>query len=142
MQRKQLSTRDQIRGKSVVWYDYPTHAHNHIKRALAAMDSCFAPLVANQLGIAIARSWYVCFSAFFEHFNQPGHSIADKELIPLELTHFQHVPRKAREAYLMDRGKTLSPDGRNRRNEHFPFILLYNHLPVYYSLVFIIVVNY
>ena len=68
------------------WYGrYPTHAHNHITRAVAAMDSCFAPLVANQYGIAIARSWYVCFSAFFEHFNQPGHSIADKERIPLEL---------------------------------------------------------
>ena len=77
----------QIKDNNVLGYNgrYPTHAHNHITRAVAAMDSCFAPLVANQYGIAIARSWYVCFSAFFEHFNQPGHSIADKELMPLEL---------------------------------------------------------
>ena len=48
--RKQLSTRDQIRGKSVVWYGYPTHAHNHINRAVAAMNSCFTSL----------RSWRYC----------------------------------------------------------------------------------
>ena len=53
------------------------------------------------------------------HFNQPGHSIADMELIALELQPTLRMSRrKAREAYLIDRGKTLSPDGLNRRNEH------------------------
>ena len=54
------------------------------------------------------------------HFNQPGHSIADMELILLELqpTLCSMSRRKARKAYLIDRGKTLLPDGRNRRNEH------------------------
>ena len=55
------------------------------------------------------------------HLNQPGHSIADMELILLELQPTLSVARrgKAREAYLIDRGKTLSPDGLNRRNEHW-----------------------
>ena len=53
------------------------------------------------------------------HFNLPGHSITDMGLIPLEL---QPTPsasrRKAREAYLIHRGQTISPYGINRRNEH------------------------
>ena len=53
------------------------------------------------------------------HFNQPGHSIADMELILLELRPTLSMSRrKAREAYLIDRGKTLLPDGSNRRKEH------------------------
>ena len=52
------------------------------------------------------------------HFNQPGHSIEDMDLISLELQHTLSMSRlKAREAYLIDRGKTLSPDILNRRNE-------------------------
>ena len=53
-------------------------------------------------------------------FNQPGHSIADMGLIPLELqpTLSRSRLQEAREAYLIDRGKTLSPDGLKRRNEH------------------------
>ena len=31
---------------------YLTHAHSHITRAVAAMDSCFALIGAHQLGIA------------------------------------------------------------------------------------------
>ena len=54
------------------------------------------------------------------HFNQPGHSISAMDLIPLELQHTLSMARlKAREAYLIDRGKTLSPDVLNRRNEHW-----------------------
>ena len=35
-------------------YDqYLTHAHNHITRAVAAMDSCFALVGAHQHGIAV-----------------------------------------------------------------------------------------
>ena len=54
------------------------------------------------------------------HFNQPGHSIEDMELILLELQPTLSMSHhKARDkAYLIDRGKTLSPDGLNRRNEH------------------------
>ena len=59
-------------------------------------------------------------------------------LIPLELQPTLSVSRrKAKEAYLIDRGKTLSPDGPNRRNEPELFLflfLLYNHLPVHYSI--------
>ena len=36
------------------WYgQYRTHAHNHITRAVAAMDSCFALVGAHQHGIAV-----------------------------------------------------------------------------------------
>ena len=53
------------------------------------------------------------------HLSQPGHSIADMELIPLELQPTLSMSRrKAQEAFLIDRGKTLSPDSPNRRNEH------------------------
>ena len=49
------------------------------------------------------------------YFNQPGRSIADMEFFPLELQPTLSMSRrKAREAYLIDRGKTLSPDGLNR----------------------------
>ena len=66
---------------------------------------------------------------FLPLFNQPGHSIADLELIPLELQPTLSMSRrKAREAYPIYRDKTLSPDGLNRRNEHwtvFYFIVFY-----------------
>ena len=53
------------------------------------------------------------------HFNQPGHSISAMDVIPLELQHTLSMSRlKAREAYLIDRGKILSPDVLNRKNEH------------------------
>ena len=32
---------------------YLTHAHSHITRAVAVMDSCFAPIGAHQYGIAV-----------------------------------------------------------------------------------------
>ena len=45
-----------------------------------------------------------------EHFNLPGHSVNDIRLIPLELirTNRDSV-RKAREAHLIDKAKTLEP---------------------------------
>jgi len=53
------------------------------------------------------------------HFNLPGHSITDMGLIPLELQPTPSASRwKAREAYLIQRGQTRSPDGIYRRNEH------------------------
>ena len=53
------------------------------------------------------------------HFNLPGHSSKDMRLIPLELQRpsSNGSRRKAREAYLIERGRTLSPNGLNRRNE-------------------------
>lgn len=53
------------------------------------------------------------------HFNLPDHSIADIWVIALELQPSKHTARrKAREAYLIERSRTLSPDVLNRRNEH------------------------
>ena len=52
--------------------------------------------------------------------SQSGHSIIDMELISLELQLVHSTSRrKAQEVYLIDRRKTLSPEGinRNRRNE-------------------------
>ena len=49
--------------------------------------------------------------------NQPGHSFADKDLFPLQLQlTLKMSRRKAREGCLIDKGKTLSPDGLNRRD--------------------------
>ena len=51
-------------------------------------------------------------------FNQPGHSINNILLIPLELIHNNRDSvRKAREAHLIDKAMTLDPHGTNRRNE-------------------------
>ena len=53
------------------------------------------------------------------HFNLPGHSIKDMKLIPLELQPTNNASRrKAREAYFIGKGQTLTPHGINRRNEH------------------------
>jgi len=53
-----------------------------------------------------------------EYFNQPGHSIKDVLLVPLELIHNNRDSvRKAREAHLIDKAMTLEPRGINRRDE-------------------------
>ena len=53
------------------------------------------------------------------HFNLPDHSLADIRLIPLELQPSKNTARrKAREAYFIEKGRTLSPEGLNRRNEN------------------------
>ena len=53
-----------------------------------------------------------------EHFNQPGHSINDVLLIPLELIHSNRDSvRKAREAHLIAKAMILEPHGINRRDE-------------------------
>ena len=50
--------------------------------------------------------------------SQSGYSIIDMELISLELQPANSTSRrKAQEVCLIDRGKTLSPDGINRWNE-------------------------
>ena len=57
-------------------------------------------------------------AAVSTHFNLPGHFSADMRLIPLELQPTINASRrKAREDFLIHRGKTLSPEGINRKNE-------------------------
>ena len=57
-------------------------------------------------------------TAVSDHFILPGHSINDIELIPLELIHSNRDSiHKAREAFLISKGKTLEPHGINRRDE-------------------------
>ena len=56
--------------------------------------------------------------------------LADMELITLELQPtFSISRRKAREAYLIDRGKTLSPDSLNRLF-YFYCIIIYQYIIV------------
>jgi len=54
-----------------------------------------------------------------EHFlSNPNHSANDLQLIPLELISSPRDSiRKAREAHLIDKGKTLEPLGLNKRDE-------------------------
>ena len=57
-------------------------------------------------------------TAVSDHFLTENHSPADMELIPLEIMHSSRdAIRKAREAYLIDRGQTLEPKGINKREE-------------------------
>ena len=53
-----------------------------------------------------------------EHFLTNDHSVNDFRLIPLELIKSNRDSvRKAREAHLIERGKTLEPSGINKRDE-------------------------
>ena len=53
-----------------------------------------------------------------DHFTLPGHSLNNLGLIPLELINTNRdAIRKAREAFLIYKGKTLEPSGINRRDE-------------------------
>ena len=55
-----------------------------------------------------------------EHFLTNDHSANDITLIPLELTKSNRDSvRKAREAYLIERGKTLEPLGINKKDEMY-----------------------
>ena len=56
----------------------------------------------------------------------PSHSMDNVELVPLELiTSNRDAIRKAREAFLISKGKTLEPLGLNRRDEVDIFSFLY-----------------
>ena len=60
------------------------------------------------------------------HFNLPDHSLADIRLIPLELQPSKNTARrKAREAYFIEKGRTLSPDDLNRRYANFLSFCIY-----------------
>ena len=55
-------------------------------------------------------------TAVSEQFLSDNHSPNDIELIPIELIHSsREALRKAREAYLIERGQTLEPNGINKR---------------------------
>ena len=68
------------------------------------------------------------------HFNQAGHSINDVRLIPIELIRSKRDSvRKAREAHLINKAKTLHPFGINKRDEARQWHIwhLFNHsLPI------------
>ena len=65
---------------------------------------------------AIAKQQIDQPTAVADHFTLPAHFIDIMELIPLELiTSFRDAIRKAREAFLISKGKTLEPSGLNRR---------------------------
>ena len=56
-------------------------------------------------------------TAVSEHFLSNDHTATDMQLIPLELVKSNRdVVRKAREAYLIERGQILEPLGLNRRD--------------------------
>ena len=53
-----------------------------------------------------------------EHFLCRNHNATDMQLIPLELVKSNRGSvRKAREAYLIERGQTLDPHGLNKKDE-------------------------
>ena len=57
-------------------------------------------------------------TAVSDHFTLPGHSLNNLELIPLKLINSNRdAICKAREAFLIYKGKTLEPSGMNRRDE-------------------------
>ena len=65
------------------------------------------------------------------HFNQAGHSINDVHLIPIELIRSKRDSvRKAREAHLINKAKTLPPFGLNRKDEPRQWHLLTPKLPI------------
>ena len=67
---------------------------------------------------AIAKQQNDQPTAVADHFTLPGHCMDNVELIPLELiTSNRDAIRKAREAFLISKGKTLEPFGLNRRDE-------------------------
>ena len=57
-------------------------------------------------------------TAVSDHFLSDNHSPNDIELIPVELIHSSRdALRKARKAYLIERGQTLEPKGTNKGEE-------------------------
>ena len=68
------------------------------------------------------------------HFLSDNHSPNDIELIPLELIHSSRdALRKAREAYLIERGQTLEPKGKTNAKK-FNLNLMY-YITFYYLVI-------
>ena len=75
-------------------------------------------------------------AAVSEHFLSNGHNATDMQLNPLELVKTNRDGiRKAREAYLIERGQTLEPLGLNRRD----FLVFFYHVSCYIFFKFQIV---
>ena len=69
---------------------------------------------------AIAKQHIDQATAVSDHFNLPAHSMNNIELVPLAIeliTSNIDAIRKAREAFLISKGKTLEPFGLNRHDE-------------------------
>ena len=77
------------------------------------LNACLTNALLN-----IAKQLAIHLTLMTEQQSQSGHSIIHMELISLELQPAHSTSlRKVQEVFLIDRGKTLSPDGINRRNE-------------------------
>ena len=80
-------------------------------------------LKCNETGIVMLSCWWFRIELSITtpvslHFNQADHSINDVHLIPIELIRSKRDSvRKAREAHLINKAKTLHPFGINRRYE-------------------------
>ena len=76
---------------------------------------------------AIAKQHIDQPTAVSDHFTLPVHSIDNIELVPLELiTSDRDAIHKAREAFLISKGKTLGLFGLNRRDEFDLFIFCFS----------------
>ena len=76
---------------------------------------------------AIAKQHIDQPTAVSDHFTLPAHSIDNIELVPLELiTSDRDAVHKAREAFLISKGKTLGLFGLNRRDEFDLFIFCFS----------------
>ena len=77
------------------------------------LNACFANALLNT-----AKQLAIHLTLMRKQQSQFGHSIIYMELISLELQPAHSTSlRKVQEVYLIDSGKTLSPEGINRRNE-------------------------
>ena len=75
-----------------------------------------------------------------EHFlSSPNHTANDMLLIPIENIRFSNRDsiRKAREAFLIQKGRTIDPDGLNIREETYsillPFVMLFHYFILPYA---------
>ena len=74
-------------------------------------------------------------TAVSDHFLSHNHSPNDIELIPLELIHSSRdALRKAREAYLIEKGQTLEPNEK-KFNLCLTYLSLMYYIPFYYLVI-------
>ena len=91
---------------------------------------------------AIAKQHIDQPTAVSDHFTLPAHSMDNIELVPLELiTSNRDDIRKAREAFLISKGKTLEPFGLNRSDEiwsiYFSLYIRFGtrEIPLYFCII-------
>ena len=74
-----------------------------------------------------------------EHFlSSPNHTANDMLLIPIEkIFSNRDSIRKAREAFLIQKGKTIDPDGLNIREETYQYCYLYHVISLFFHLILI-----